>query len=277
MIHRKKYVVFASVLLLFCAFGAVPALVAQTGGITGLYQMNGSGAFLGIQMEDVTSGNMAKYKLNAERGVIVRSVMKGSPAESANLQEQDVIQEFGGFQVWSSAQLSRLVGETPPGRRVEIVVSREGKRMNLTAQLGKPEERRSEGRVVNPRDFFGQDWPFRQYQYERPNPAGTQRPRLGVTLQPLTDQLAEYFGVPGKKGALISSVANDSPSAGKLKPGDVVIAAGDREIASPEDLSSFIGDKREGNVTLRVIRDKREISVNINLPSADRGSGSYKL
>ena len=97
-----------------------------------------------------------------------------------------------------------------------------------------------------------------------------------MTLQPLTDQLADYFGVPGKKGALISSVASDSPSAGKLKPGDVVIAAGDKEIASPEDLSSFIRDKGEGNVALKVIRDKKEVTVVISLPSADR-SGGYKL
>jgi serine protease Do len=226
-------------------------------------------------MEDVTSANMSKYKLSAERGVIVTDVVKGSPAESANIHEGDVIQEFGGFQVWSSAQLSRLVLETPPGRKVDIVISREGKRMTLTAQIGKNEDRRLYDRNVFPRDFFGQDSPFRLIVPNQPN---AQRPRLGLSLQTLTDQLADYFGVPGKKGALISSVASGSPSAGKLKPGDVIIAADGKEIASPEDLSSFIRN-REGNITLKVIRDKKELSVVINLPSArdadDRGG--YKL
>jgi S1-C subfamily serine protease len=128
--------------------------------------------------------------------------------------------------------------------------------------------------MIIPRDFFGQDRLFPQY--EAPNPAVIQKPRLGVTLQPLTDQLADYFGVPGKKGALVSSVASDSPSAGKLRSGDVIIAAGDREITSPEELSSFITDRGEGNVTLKVIRDKKEISLVVNLPSANRGSG-FKL
>jgi len=160
MSRYKKHVVVASMLFL-CACGAVRASRAQTGGVARVFQLNGSGAFLGIQMTDVTSANMSKYKLNAERGVIVTSVMEGSPAEAANLHENDVIQEFGGFQVWSAAQLSRLVEETPPGRKVEIVVSREGRRMNLMAQLDKPEERRSFDRFVFPRDFFGQDGPFR--------------------------------------------------------------------------------------------------------------------
>jgi serine protease Do len=273
MSYFSKCVVFASMLFLF-AWGAVPASQAQTGGVTRLFQLMGSGPFLGIRTEDVTSANMSKYKLNVERGVIVTSVMKGSPAEAANLHEGDVILEFGGLEVWSAAQLSRLVAETPPGRKVELVVSRDGKRINLTAQLGN-EERKFYGRNLFPRDFPGPNFFFRQFG--APNqPTTPPRPRLGVTLQPLTDQLADYFGVPGKKGALISSVASDSPSAGKLKPGDVVIAADGKEIASPEDLSSFIRNKGEGNVTLKVIRDKKEISVAINLPSADRGGG-YRL
>jgi C-terminal processing protease CtpA/Prc len=273
-VEMSYCVVLASMLFLF-ACGAVPVSQAQTGGVTRFFQLNGGGSFLGIQMEDVTSANMSRYKLNAERGVIVTSVMKGSPAEAASLHEGDVILEFGGFEVWSAAQLSRLAEETPPGRKAELVVSRDGKRINLTAQLG-DNERRFYDRNAFPRDFPGPDFFFRQFGApNQPNTA--QKPRLGVTLQPLTEQLADYFGVPGKKGALISSVANDSPSAGKLKPGDVVIAADGKEIASPEDLSSFIRNKGEGNITMKVIRDKKEITVVINLPSADQGGGSYKL
>ena len=89
--------------------------------------MFSSGAYLGIQMADVTASNMSQYKLSSERGVIVRSVVKGSPAEAANLQNGDVILEFAGYPVWSSLQLSRLVQETPVGRKVELIVSRDGK------------------------------------------------------------------------------------------------------------------------------------------------------
>jgi serine protease Do len=102
------------------------------------------------------------------------------------------------------------------------------------------------------------------------------KPRLGVTLQPLTDQLGEYFGVPGKKGALVSSVISGTPSDGKLKSGDVIIRAGDRSIGDPEDLVRFIRDEAKGTVTFKVIRDKKEISVSINL-SSDEDPEGYKL
>ena len=72
------------------------------------------GSYLGVEMEDVTAGNMANYKLSGERGVIVRSVEKGSPAEAATLQEKDVILEYAGTPVFSSSQFARLLRNLNP-------------------------------------------------------------------------------------------------------------------------------------------------------------------
>ncbi len=105
------------------------------------------------------------------------------------------------------------------------------------------------------------------------NSSTPRRPRLGVTLQPLTDQLGEFLGVPGKKGALVASVAEGSPSAGKLKSGDVIIGADGKSINNPEDLTQIVLNKSEGTITLKVIRDKKEITVAINLPAAENQKG----
>jgi hypothetical protein len=251
---------------------------AQTGAITNLLQV-GPRTYLGIQMEDVTSGKLSEYKLNSERGVIVRSVIKGSPAEAANLKEGDVILEFGGFQVWSSAQLARLVEDTPAGRKVELAIIRDGKRMDLTAQVASRDDRTFNDRMVFPRDFLGNEGPSNRFFYRIPGAEETAapKPKLGVTLQPLTDQLAEYFGVPEKKGALISSVSADSPCSGKLKSGDVIISFDGKSVEDPEDLSRLVRDK-EGSVTLKIIREKKEMTVIVNLP-ADSNSNSkgYRL
>ena len=256
---------------------AVPVSQAQSRVFSDAIQFNTTGAYLGIQMDDVTASNMAQYKLSSERGVIVRSVAKGSPAESAGLRENDVLLEYAGTPVWSSSQFSRLVQETPPGRKVELAVNREGKRVNLTAQIGTRDGgRQSEGRGGGgaPEDPFG--WNFRDFPFRdlypvpgnRRAPEPEAKPRLGVTLQPLTDQLGEFLGVPGKKGALIASVIESSPSAGKLKSGDVVVGADGKEIREPEDLTRVVREKAEGALTLKVIRDKKEISVIVNLPAA---------
>ena len=260
---------------------ALPSSQAQTRAFSSVLQLGLDGAYLGIQMKDVKADDVSKYKLSGERGVIVSSVIKGSPAETANLKEEDVILEFGGFAVWSSSQFSRLVQETPAGRKVDMVVSRDGKRINLSATLENHDGRNAERRMeVFPNDRFGpgqRSFQFRQPDTtERPatDPA-PQKARLGVTVQPLTDQLGAFLGVPGKKGILVASVLDASPSAGKLKSGDVIISVDGKSVENPDELTRLIRAKSEGAVNLKVIRDKKEIPVVVNLPASNEKG--YKL
>ena len=94
-----------------------------------------------------------------------------------------------------------------------------------------------------------------------------QGPRLGVETQPLTEQIAELLGISNTKGALISSVLGGSVSDGKLMAGDVVISVNGREVTSPADLTNFIREASEetGAATIKVIRDKTEVTVGVNL------------
>lgn len=280
MSFLNKYGVAIVVIILACSM-TLPFSPAQARTYSNVIQLGDSGSYLGIEMDDVTVANMAKYKLSSEKGVIVRSVKKGSPAEAASINEEDVILEFGGNPVWSTLQFSRLVKETPAGRKVDIVISRDGKRMNLSAKIETREERRADNRMeVLPRDFFGPD--MRGFEYRTPDIPGANaresspgKPRLGISIQPLTDQLGEFLGVPKKKGVLVASVSEGSPSAGKLKSGDVIISVDGKDTEIPEDLTRLIRDKSEGSVTLKIIRDKKELTVVVNLP-AEEGKG-YKL
>ncbi|MGH9397444.1 MAG: PDZ domain-containing protein, partial [Terriglobia bacterium] len=74
----------------------------------------GSGAWLGVNLKDVTAGQASTMKLPSEYGAIVTQVAPDSPAAKAGLKVNDVILEFGGMRVWSAAQLAQLVRETPP-------------------------------------------------------------------------------------------------------------------------------------------------------------------
>jgi serine protease Do len=265
--------------LLVCGL-ALPVSYAQSRSM--VLQMNTNGAYLGVQTDDVTAGNVSKYKLSSEKGAIIRSVQKASPAEDAKLQEDDVILEYAGSPVWSAAQFSRLVQETPVGRKVDLGVSRDGKRLTLTAQIGSRDDRRSGNRPeVLPGDRSGDvlrmfpfDLPDGQQIRPQVRPAEPERkPRLGVTLQPVTDQLGEFLGVPGKKGALIATVQEGSAGAGKLKSGDVVTSADGKPVSAPEDLIRIVNDKSQGSLTLKVVRDKKEITVVVNLPAAPAEEG----
>jgi len=271
-----------AVLSLSVPGGTTSAAAQEVYSIEKNVQIGLDGAYLGIEMEDVTADNMASYKLAGERGIIVRSVIKGSPAEAAGLQEKDVILEFAGTSVQSVQQMRRLVRETPVGRKVDLVASRGGMKINLTARIGKRENGRGEaenepdimmfgapgGRTFHFRTPEGGNWP------EMPGMPGmgpswkeeSSKPRLGVTLQPLTDQMAEFLGVPGRKGVLVSSVVEGSPAVGKLKAGDVIVRADNQPIEDLADLTRIVRGKPEGGkLELKAVRDKKEIVITVDL------------
>lgn len=246
-----------------------------------IFQENASEAYLGISMTDVTAATLPKYKLSSEKGVIVSSVKKGSPAEAAALKEDDVILEYGGVAVWSSYQLARLVRETPVGRTVDLGIIRDGKSMNLRATLETRDRSLAEERqgMLRPEQFRSGPYGYRfgipeDWQERNADPMAG-KPRLGVTLQSMTDQMAEFLGVPGKKGALITSVSPGSVSEGKLKSGDVVVGTDKEDIDGPEDLTRLIRDA-SGQIALKIIRDKKPMTVVIDLPSGENQKG-YKL
>lgn len=75
------------------------------------------------------------------------------------------------------------------------------------------------------------------------------RPWVGVYLQPLTPELADYFNLKNKQGVLVADVVAGSPADGAgLKRGDLVIRMGNRQVKTPDDVvgqikKSKIGDK----------------------------------
>ncbi len=261
----------------------VPQTQAQASRELRVLTVGDEGSYLGIEMEDVTASNMATYKLNAERGVIVRSVEKGSPAEAATLQENDVILEYAGTAVLSAAQFGRMVRETPVGRKVDLVVSRDGKKLNLSVKTGErkgPTARVGRGLNVIPEGrawrFEGPEGQFFNFRmpggpgkgFVMPFPAA--RPRLGVEVQQLTPQMADFLGVSGKEGVLVVSVTDNSPASGKLKAGDVILRADGKAVESVEDLTGLLAKKESGaKVELTIVRDKREQTLSVELSKTE--------
>lgn len=83
---------------------------------------------------------------------------------------------------------------------------------------------------------------------------------LGVSIQPVTRELAESFGLSGEKGALVSEVLPSSPAekAG-VRAGDVIISFDGREIKEMSDLPRIVAATGEGKkVVLGIVRDGKE-------------------
>lgn len=98
--------------------------------------------YLGVVLDDVTSEDVETLDLPGEKGALVKRVVDGSPADSAGFRTDDVILKWAGESVFSAAELTRLVRETPPGREVRVRVFRDGGRTTLSVAPG---ERRRAG------------------------------------------------------------------------------------------------------------------------------------
>src|SRR5215475_10209106 len=95
------------------------------------------GAYLGVQTEDISKENMARYNMREVRGVGVTEVLKDSPAEKAGLRKDDVILRFDGESVTSVRKLTRLVGESSADQAVRLTISRGGAEQEVSVTLSK--------------------------------------------------------------------------------------------------------------------------------------------
>ncbi|MFZ0961150.1 MAG: PDZ domain-containing protein [Terriglobia bacterium] len=235
-----------------------------------VFLLNDGAVHLGVTLSDVTTEKAQELKLPAVAGAIVETVQKDSAAAKAGLEVGDAIIEFDGVRVRSSAELRRLIRETPAGRAVEMKIVRDGKTRVLSAKLEAtsnysfniPEVHIPPINVppihIPPLDF---NWGHRA--------------TLGISADDLTPQLAQYFGVTGGKGVLIAEVTKGGAAdkAG-LKAGDVIVWVNGNPVCSVEEIRNALNENITSDtrkVTLTIVRDRREQTVNADLTRPQGG------
>jgi S1-C subfamily serine protease len=240
----------------------------------------GAVSMIGVRLGDMTADEAKTLKLPKAEGAVVEAVNPNSPASTAGLRAKDVIVEFDGERVRSARHLTRLVSETPVGRDVTVTVMRDGKKseMHIKTEAGNWFNPQFSG--IDPAQMrdFGQEIGRQAREMSRNIPdmvdsarAGVMaRGRLGVSVQELSPELAEYFGV--KSGVLVATVQKDSAAekAG-LKAGDVITAIDGHRLTSPAELIKALptGDGSQ-DVNLTVTREKKELKVKATLEPATR-------
>jgi len=233
----------------------------------------GSGGYLGISIGEVTAETVEELGLRAERGVWIQDVGEDTPASRAGLLKDDVIVTWNGTAVEGTVQLQRFLRETPAGRTITVAVIRNGNQRNVSVEVG---ERESFGGAWSQSDMARElgervRSSVRAIPHIRGFQFMTRGGRMGASVQSLDGQLAEYFGLrDGRGGVLINSIGDDTPSekAG-LKAGDVILSVDGTDVADPGDLISAILEADEGPVSLRILRDKKERTVTVELPELD--------
>ena len=97
--------------------------------------------WLGVAIADVTEDDLGRLKLREPRGVLVRSVMPGEPADKGGVRADDVIVGIDGTRLETMRDLQRVVSSTPVGKKVRVVLLREGQETELEVTIGLYQER----------------------------------------------------------------------------------------------------------------------------------------
>lgn len=212
-------------------------------------------SFLGVGVAEINAERAKALKLREERGVEITRVEENSPAAKAGLKVHDVVLEYQGQRVEGADQFIRLVRETPSGRSVSLVVSRDGQSQAVQASIGSRRSRVMGGEVMIPEFRFP----------DLPGISRIQGWSLGVEVEGLNPQLAEFFGV--KDGVLVRSVLKDSAAekAG-VRAGDVITKAEGNDVTSTQQLMRAAREARSrGSLPLVVVREKREVSLTVRI------------
>jgi serine protease Do len=194
--------------------------------------------WIGVAIQDVTPELARAFNLEKTDGVLVASVTADSPAEKSGLQRGDVIVQFDGKKLENAQELSRMVASKDPGTKVPIVIARDGEKKELSLHIGTMED---ESGLM-------------------PAEKGeTSEEKWGLSLQPLTPQLAQRLGYDkNEKGLVVSRVDPVSPAAEVgIQRGDVIKEINRKEVQSLEDMRSIIEDSgKEDELLLLVKRGK---------------------
>ncbi|HEX4996258.1 MAG TPA: DegQ family serine endoprotease [Methylomirabilota bacterium] len=181
--------------------------------------------WLGIVIQDLTPDLAAGFDLPNAGGVLVSDVMKDGPAESAGMRAGDVIVEFAGTPIKEVTDLQKRVAAVEPGKPAALTVIRDKRPTRLSVRIG--------------------EQPLEEVSVAAP----PREERLGLTVEPLTVDTAERFGLSARAGVVVTDVKPGSAGAeAGIRPGDAILEVNRRPITGMESFRESMAAVAPGDV-----------------------------
>ena len=202
--------------------------------------------YLGVSLQPVDEDIAGSLGIPKDQGEIVRTVQPGDPAAKAGIQQGDVIVAVNGKEVNPDQTVSYLVANIPVGSRVPVEIIRNGKRMTVPVTVS---QRPTEDELSRQLD---QSSP----RPDDANPPATQGSSLGLSLQPVTPQIARGLNLPaGTTGVVITAIDPSSDAAQKgIQRGDIILAVHGQRVTTPAQVAAAIdAAKRAGRTSVLLL------------------------
>ena len=235
--------------------------------------------YLGVLVGDVDSDSAPKLKLKETRGAVVTLIDHDAPAAQAGIRINDVLLEVNGQSVEGAEQFGRMMREISAGRKLKLLVSRDGGQQTITVQPvdPKPMEQDVWNKIDQGGSSFSSPTPSMGILSgdnggDAPTPGGFHMPffgsslNVGVLVEPLTSQMADYLGIPN--GLMVKQVARKSEAAASgLKAFDVILKVGAENISTMADWDRSLRANKGKPVQITILRDRKQQTITLQVDS----------
>jgi serine protease Do len=191
--------------------------------------------WLGVTTQDIKEDMRQRLKLKDSTGALVGNVFAGDAADQAGIKIGDVIVGIAGKTVKDDRELGQIVANLHVGSKVDIKVFRDGKEITLPIVIAERKDLK-----------------------EQASGSGVSE-QFGMKVQEVTPEIAKYFGLPEKKGVIITDVKAGGPAdeAG-LTPRDIILKINNIEISGLKEYEAALnaGDKSDDALLMLIRRGK---------------------
>ena len=204
---------------------------------------------LGVLIGNLTREMAEALGLPRAGGATVQNVEKDSPAEKAGMQAGDVILKVDGHAVESSAEVTRLIGNSKPGSKVTLSIWRNGTAREVPVSIG--EFKDESPAVVKPAKGKS-----------KPDAAPT---KIGIAISDLTAEQKKELKITN--GVFVESVAG--PAAGAVSAGDIILRVNNTDISSAKQFNELVAKLDLKRAVALLVRNEQGTRVLAFRPDSD--------
>jgi serine protease Do len=194
-------------------------------------------SYLGVDAQPIDPALAEAMRLSSNRGALIASVEKGSPAEASGIEPGDVVVSWNGAPISTSEDFKIDAQLSVPGVRVKVALLRDGKRWE---------------REVVPRVAATKAAP------PHPSSCALRHPPEMASVEDFDVQVlpaSRAAALPGGRGVAVSRVTDHGAAdqAG-LKVGDIVLRIGNAGVRTPDDVGRALGGYKTGETLPLLVR-----------------------
>ncbi len=186
--------------------------------------------WLGVSIQPLTPELSKELGVKSDKGALIADVVEDGPAARAGLQRGDVVTKIDGKDITDVSALKNIVASIPPGRAVKVEYLRGGETKTAAVTIAEMtgQQQKMLGQAEN--------------QFK------------GVSVRDLTPDIRRQLGIPGRlRGVVVTDVAEESPAAGVLAQGDVIMEINRKKIGGVSDYGAAVNAVKSGQRALVLV------------------------